>query len=484
MMKLLCVRGKFTNKLQGERNMMNMTRSRLFSAFAMGVVFFIVGCASMTQYGKLEESARDYSARGDYDNAVLQVVMSLQLKPDYDKSQALIKDVFPRAVDEHLGKIKTAKSSSAKFKWDTVAAEYQALIKINRAVKSLPALMDEGTKQPIHFDIQDYTQDLVEPTNNAAEDHYQEGRRLFGKEGMASRDQAAGEFSAANKYVPGYKDATTLAADGYYREGLLLAKADDVDIQKKAAKAFKTAQEFVAGYKDSAALYEKARRAGVKRIAIIPFENKSGKGGYGDIAEAIVDGTISDVMGDSSATEFLEIVSRDQLEQVMREQRLGTTGFFDEKTVSKLGKILGVKEIVTGKITQVTASRARETQRNIPQSKRICVQVDDKRHCVQEEEISAMVTVYNRTAGATITGSYNVIDVKTAAVKLSKSMEGKYAFNASWAKYSGNQDAISGEPGQLTGVSETFAPEEEEMVNMARKDLVEKLSRSFKDYAR
>lgn len=472
---------------------MSMTRRRLFSAFVIGVVFFIAGCASMTQYGKLEESARNYSTRGDYDNAVLQVAMSLKLKPDYDKSQQLIVDVFPRAVDEHLVKIKSAKSSSAKFKWDTVVAEYEALIKINQAVKSLPVLTAEVTKQPIHFDIHDYTQDLVEPTNNAAEDHYQEGRRLFGKEGMVNRDQAAKEFSAANKYVPGYKDATTLAADGYYREGLILAKADDVDTQKKAAKSFKTAQEYVPGYKNSAALYEKARRSGVKRIAIIPFENKSGKGGYGAIADAIVDGTVSDVMNDSSATEFLEIVSRDQLEQVMQEQRLGLTGFIDEKTATKLGKILGVKEIVTGKITQITASRERTTPKRYRLKETVCVRDDGHGKCLRDAEVYADVTEYTRTAGATITGSYSVIDVKTAAIKKQTNMEGKYAFSTVWATYSGDENAL-GKPGffrdskagvrELISKSEQNAPEEEEMVNRAREDFVAKLSQSFKNYTR
>ena len=474
--------------------MMSMTKSGLFSAFVIGVALFIAGCAGLTQYGKLEESARELSTRGNYDQAVFQVVESLKLKPDYDKSQELIVDIFPRAVDGHLEKIKSAKSSSAQFKWDTVVAEYEALIKINQAVKSLPVLIAEGTKQPIHFDIHDYTQDITEPTNNASEVHYQEGRRLFGKEGMVNRDQAAKEFSASNKYVPGYKDALTLAADGYYREGLLLAKADDVDTQKKAAKAFKAAQEFVPGYKDAADLYEKARKAGVKRIAIIPFENKSGKGGYGAIADAIVDGTVSDVMGDSSATEFLEIVSRDQLEQVMQEQKLGMTGFVDGKTATQLGKILGVKEIVTGKITQIAASREKTTPKRSRLKETICVQENSKGDCVQNAEVYADVTEYNRTASATITGSYSVIDVKTAAIKKQANMEGKYAFSAAWATYTGDEKAL-GRPGffgrdnkadvrDLLRKSEQNAPEEEEMVNLAEKDLVAKLSKSFKDYAR
>jgi len=474
--------------------MMGLTRHSLFSAFVIGAAFLVAGCAGMMQYGKLEESAREYSNRGNYDQAVFQVVASLKLKQDYDKSQQLIVDVFPRAVEEHLGKIKAAKNSSAKFKWDTVTAEYEALIKVNQAVKSLPPLTNEETKQPIRFDIQDYSQDLVEPRNKAAEDHYQEGRRLFGKNGMANRDQAAKEFSTANKYAPGYKDATTLAADGYYREGLLLARVDDVDTQKKAAKSFKTAQEYVPGYKDSAALYEKARRAGIKRIAIIPFENKSGKGWYGAIADAIVDGAVSDVMNDASATEFLEIVSRDQLEQVMREQKLGLTGFIDASSATQLGKILGVKEIVTGKITQISVSPERTTPKRYRLTENVCVRNDGNGKCLQAAQVYADVTEYTRTAGATITGSYSVIDVKTAAIKKQANMEGKYAFNAEWATYSGNETALGaprlfGSDGkerarQLVRTSEQNAPAEEELVSNAREDLVTKLSKSFKDYAR
>ena len=446
----------------------------------------ISGCA--TVHGNLEKSARENYLRGNYDQAMFDVTQSLKIKPDYEDSQELVKEVFPKAVDAHLDRISAAKNGNAKFKWDTVASEYDALIKVNQAAKSLPTLTDGKSKGVIRFDVKDYSQEISGAKTNAAEEHYQEGRRFFGKAGITNRDQAAKEFSSANGFVSQYKDASTLAAEGYYQEGLLLSKNDAVDIQKQAAKAFTTAQQFVPGYKDAAALYDKAHKVGVKRIAIIPFDDKSGKGGrYGAVAEAIVDGIVSDVMNDSSATEFLEIISRDQLERVMQEQRLGTTGLIDQNTAVKLGKLLGVHEIVTGKITQITVSPEQTSARNIREKATVyCNRTyveNGKDKCISDD-VFANATIYDRKAGVTIAGAYSVIDVKTAKLKQSKTLDGKYAFSTGWAIFNGDERALSAETKRLASVPEEHAPIDEEMVNSAEKDLTYQLSKTFKDYAR
>lgn len=498
---------------------MMVSKRALFLGIAGMLAVLISGCA--TVHGNLEKSARQNYVRGNYDQAIFDAVQSLKIKPDYEESQALVKEVFPKAVDAHLGKIKEAKNGNAKFRWDTVVSEYDALIKINQAVKSLPALTGEKSMitipflkkeksdvatTAITFDTQDYTQELSEAKTNAAEEHYQEGRRLFGKAGMTIRDQAAKEFGSANGFVPQYKDASTLAAEGYYQEGLLLSKNDAVDIQKQAAKAFKAAEGFVPGYKGASTLYDKARKAGIKRIAIIPFENKSGKGEYyGNVAETIVDGVVSNVMNDSAATEFLEIISRDQLERVMQEQKLGTSGLFDTQTVTKLGKLLGVSEILTGKITRITVTPERTTPTTSKKTKQVCTYETQNGKCVQYGTLTAIVTTKHRKAGAGIVGSYSVIDVKTAKLKETKQLDGKYEFAAAWATFTGDEEALSETLGSslasaLTGgdgngqtsgalkkllsTPEETAPVAEEMVGKAGEDLIAKLSKTLKDYTR
>ena len=199
-----------------------MVRRKLWlSAVMVSLVIIstlICGCATFMQYGKLEGNARRNYQCGNYDLAVSDCAASLKLNPNYAKAQALIKDAFRMAVDAHEGKIKGLKSGSAKSRWDDVVSEYEALIKLNYAIKSLPPLVDKKTKEAIKLEVTDYSQDMSTAKTNAAEAHYQ--------------------------------------------EGVLLSQNGDSDSQKQAAKEFKACQGFCPDYKDSASLYERSRKGG------------------------------------------------------------------------------------------------------------------------------------------------------------------------------------------------------------------------------
>jgi len=412
-------------------------------------LFFIFGCAALTQYGKLEKSARQYYVGGRYDAAVFNCAQSLKLNPDYEKAQMLIQDAFRAGSNAHENKITGLKASTAKFKWDEIVSEYEALIKINQAIKELPTLTTKKTKEVIKFETTDYTKELAESKTNAAEAHYQ--------------------------------------------EGLTLSKREGIEIQKQAAKEFKAAMGFVPEYKEASSLYDKSRKAGIKRLAIIPFEDKSGKmGKYGDLSGMIVDDIVSNVMADQSAMEFLEIISRDQLEMVMQEQKFGLTGIVDEKTAVELGKILGLHEILTGKITQIIYTPERTVSKNVKQKGRAVVgeekYVDKKGKTRTRDvwgDVYANVTIYTRTTGAKIAGSYKVIDVKTAKLKKSESFTGDSNFKCEWAKlFSGDERALDRETRNLASNTENPAPVEDEMVNKAAKNLSYSLSRTLKEYAR
>ncbi|MCK9417909.1 MAG: CsgG/HfaB family protein [Nitrospirae bacterium] len=427
-------------------------KNRLFKFTVLmalcGVLSVVTGCASFMEYGKLEKSARESYEAKNYDTAVFTVVKSLKLDPTYDKSQALIKEAYPKAVDVHESRIQELSAGSAKFKWDEVVQEYNALTSIHQAIKSLPPLAEGKTKETIKFDLKNYSDNFAKAKSSAAEAHYQEGLRL--------------------------------------------SKNDEVDVQKQAAKEFKAAGQFVAGYKDAQELYEKCRKSGIKRIAIIPFEDKSGKGGkYGAVAETVLDQIVSDVMNDQSAMEFLEVISRDQMEQVMQEQKLGMTGLLDEQTAVKVGKILGVHEILTGKITSIAYTPERTTQKNVREKESVVVgeqKYTDNKGREQTKniygDVFATVTIYSRSAGASIAGSYKLIEVKTAKLKKSDSFIGKEDFSCEWAAFTGDEKALSSSSSALARKSEMVAPSEEEMVSKAEKNLSLSLASALKTYAR
>lgn len=412
------------------------------------MLFHLVGCAALKKYGKLEKSARQQYRKGNYDAAVFDCAASLRQNPKYDKAQALIQDAFRAAVNTHESKIKQLELTSAKFKWDDVMVEYQALIKLNEAIRNLPTLTDKKTKEIIRIDVIDYTRELAEAQTKAAEAHYQEGLRLSRMEG--------------------------------------------VDFQKHAAKEFKIANRISPGYKDAATLYEKSRQAGIKRIAIIPFADKSGKRRkYGAISERIMDEIISQVMDDPSVTEFLEIISRDHLEQVMQEQKLGLSGIVDERTAVQLGKVLGVHEILTGQITQIIYTPVRKVHKTEKDKSRVVIKKEKYKDAEGKEkernvwgDVHATVRIYTKTTKASISGSYKVLDVQTAKIKYSKSFVGKADFKSEWATYAGDKRALSKKNKSLVKRGEQLAPVEEEMVSRAMLNLSTSLVNSLKEYAR
>ena len=109
------------------------------------VLSLTCGCATFMEYGKLEKSARQDYRTGNYDQAVFNCVQALKLKPGYGKAQTLVKDAYAAAVGIHQGRIRELSNSSGRLRWDETVSEYEALMELNRAMGTLPALVDGGT---------------------------------------------------------------------------------------------------------------------------------------------------------------------------------------------------------------------------------------------------------------------------------------------------------------------------------------------------
>jgi hypothetical protein len=414
----------------------------------ISVAQILTGCAGFTKYGELEKNARQHYQSGDYDLAVFGCVESLILNPQYNKAQTLIKDTFRISVNAHQANIEELKASWAKFKWDNIVAEYKALIKLKRAVESLPTLKVRRTGEIIRFELTGYSQNLMEAEANAADVHYQAGIHLSHKEGM--------------------------------------------DLKKQAAKEFKTALHFVPDYKDASYRYEECRREAIKRMVIIPFEDKTGKEGkYGAISEMITDEIIASVMGDPIATEFLELVSREELGRVLREQELQMSGWVDEQSVVEVGELLGVHEILFGKITQITYIPPETPIKRL--KRKTDVVVREVKHKDAEggtttkkvyRTVSAKVKIYTRKTKASIIGSYKIVEVKTAKLRKSASLRGETSFQYQWATYDGDKRALENEDKELIAKGKKLAPPEEELVLQAARNLSASLAEDLKAYVR
>ena len=89
------------------------------------------------------------------------------------------------------------------------------------------------------------------------------------------------------------------------------------------------------------------------RIAIMPFEIVA-SGVPSDAAVGLADMLVTALV----KTRVYDIVEREQLQKILSEQKFGMSGLVDPSTAVQIGKMLGVKKIIIGKITQMGVTQS------------------------------------------------------------------------------------------------------------------------------
>jgi len=74
----------------------------------------------------------------------------------------------------------------------------------------------------------------------------------------------------------------------------------------------------------------------------MPFENKSGKTQYGEIGDVVTETITSQAMADPRNMEFMELVNRERLSQLVGEEQLASSGILDPSTAAKVGEMAGI----------------------------------------------------------------------------------------------------------------------------------------------
>jgi TolB-like protein len=91
-------------------------------------------------------------------------------------------------------------------------------------------------------------------------------------------------------------------------------------------------------------LNERTKDANAKRLAIVYFDNSGGDASMDKLKKGLADMLITDL----SNVRMLDIVERDKLEAILKEQKLSNSKEFDASTAAKVGKLLGAQMILTG----------------------------------------------------------------------------------------------------------------------------------------
>lgn len=91
-------------------------------------------------------------------------------------------------------------------------------------------------------------------------------------------------------------------------------------------------------------LNARTKDVNAKRVAIIYFENSSDDPSLNKLKKGLADMMITDL----SNINMLNIVERDRLEAILKEQKLSKSSQVDAATAAKVGKLLGAQVILTG----------------------------------------------------------------------------------------------------------------------------------------
>jgi curli biogenesis system outer membrane secretion channel CsgG len=89
------------------------------------------------------------------------------------------------------------------------------------------------------------------------------------------------------------------------------------------------------------------------RVAIMDFENKSQHGGW-----RLGRGASDILTTELVKTGKFNVMERERIAAIIKEQNLGASGRIDPATAARIGKIIGVEYIITGAITEYGQSRA------------------------------------------------------------------------------------------------------------------------------
>ncbi|HAY34160.1 MAG TPA: hypothetical protein DCY06_08480 [Bacteroidetes bacterium] len=394
----------------------------LFLVFLTATIFW--GCSP-----KSWEFAQNEYSRGNIYEAVKWSASTLREKPNYKDAVVFLSNVLPTTYNDLYQK---AKSSEARNNWDDAVGWYRQLKAISDIAQSIPPQTDEDTKAVVKFETKDVSSELDNAINKAAEFHY----------------NAAVNFENSSK-------------------------------SKDAAKEYTKALEYIPNYKDASERYEKMRTAAIKRVAIMTFENKSGKEHFGAIGENISDQSISAAMSDSKNMEFLEFVTRDRLNELMGEKQLGEVGQLDEKTASNAGKVLGIHSFVFGKVNTVSINTPPETKTDVQQKATLYDSKSKKNY-----DVSAMVTVTTRKASATVKCTYQIIDVSKGTIVKSGTVDGTEDVVVKFGRFRGQEAALNNEYRNLCSKEEEYPPSEDVLVTKAIEKLSKKLATEVAGYFR
>ncbi|NND76562.1 MAG: hypothetical protein HKN39_00065 [Flavobacteriales bacterium] len=274
--------------------------------------------AKLEEAGLLEEASEMY-------------MKSLAKKNTNVNSQIALKKAGQRALNEKLDSFNKLHMLADH---DDAVFEYEVAQLFHERVGNYGIKLELPSHYKDRYEIS---------LNHHLEELYKEGVAFYENKNYA---EASRKFNKISGYDQNYKDIANYQiltfAEPLYNSG---KAAFDREDWRKAYGFFDQIYQKNPDFKDVAELWKTSLDNGMFPVAITRF---TGAASTRDESEKIYSHIIEDI--NAIDNPFIKIVDRDNMDQVIEEQTLGLSGVIDESTAANVGKILGAKGLISGKI--------------------------------------------------------------------------------------------------------------------------------------
>ena len=153
-------------------------------------------------------ASKNYLERSDEDRALIDAAKRLDKDPNDEKALEAVPILYKSVLASHVAKVRSYKTGSDLARWDKIIGEYQDLQSAYDAVLQSTAAFKLVNPQ-------NFSAELLEAKQAAADENYAAANAYLKKEDRESAKKAYTLFSRADKYIPGFKDASELKDVAY-----------------------------------------------------------------------------------------------------------------------------------------------------------------------------------------------------------------------------------------------------------------------------
>lgn len=412
----------------------------------------------VNQYNKL---AKNLIKNGRYNEAALNAAYALKLatkKGHISNAQQYLNESYSRAKQENYNRIELLEENTETFEGDQTVTDLAEIVRLYKTMrtfenvlKEVPAKSFKGAKKKDPGFSPDY------------EDY--KNKISIGKEKL--------------------EEAKKQAAEMHYAKGRELESQGSKVNSRMAAKRYRWADEYSPGYRDARARYDEVRKLGTTRMGLMKFE--SGNSQYGDLGAVVSDQLLNYLATKASNLEFFEVIDRNQLDVVIKEQQLALSGLMDESTTADIGELHGVDVLLVGSITKNFIDRQKSGPEDRSYSKEVTIRTEKYKDENGKEKtrkikgtVYAQAKLYQKKANAYVGCSYKVIDVKTGTIITSGNSTGTDDWSKKWiGSYTGDKRALP----SLLKKQEPDYPSYDRMINVSSNKAANQIYSQLLNYA-